>query len=109
MQSEFTEALKTLQDEFTRILTDALTPVKEDEEEAPVEEEQAAEKSEEAAEEVEEEVDAPEETTEEEEEEPVAEKGESKAEPIHDNIAEKHKKFNIYEFMGRNANGTRKH
>ena len=110
MQSEFTEALKTLQDEFTRILTDALTPVKEEtEEEAEVkDEEQAAEKSEEAAEEAEEEVDAPEENPEE-AEEPVAEKGESKAEPIHDNIAEKSKKFNIYEFMGRNANGTRKH
>ena len=109
MQSEFTEALKTLQDEFTRILTDALTPVKEDEEEVPVEEEQAAEKSEEAAEEVEEEVDAPEETTEEEEVEPVAEKGESKAEPVHDNIqAEKSKPVNVYEIMGRTLRGSPK-
>ena len=42
-------------------------------------------------------------------EEPVAEKGESKAEPVHDNlVAEKTKKINIYEFMGRNPNGTRK-
>ena len=44
------------------------------------------------------------------EEEPVAEKGESKAEPVHDNLqAEKAKKINIYEFMGKNPDGTRKH
>ena len=108
MKEEFNQALKTLQEEFEKILTDALTPVDKPEEEA--EEEQAAEKSEEEA--AEEEVEEP--TTEEEveeeatEEEPVAEKGESKAEPIHDNVvAEKHT-MNIYEALGRNPDGTRK-
>ncbi|MBQ5426866.1 MAG: hypothetical protein IIU31_06825 [Pseudobutyrivibrio sp.] len=45
-----------------------------------------------------------------EEEEPeVAEKGESKAEPVHDNIAEKTAKpVNIYTALGRNPDGTRK-
>lgn len=106
MQTDFAEALKSMQEEFTKTLTDALTPVTEE----PV-----AEKSEEAEEEVEEEpVDEPTEEVEEEveeaTEEPVAEKGESKAEPIHDNLeAQKSKPVNIYEFMGRNADGTRKH
>ena len=51
-------------------------------------------------------------TTEEEtddEEEVIAEKGHSKAEPVHDNIiAEKSKPQNIYEALGRNPDGTRK-
>ncbi len=106
MKQEFNDALKSLQGEFERILTDALTPVKEEDEE--VEEEPAAEKSEEEAveEAVEEEPQEEEEAT---EEEPVAEKGESKAEPIHDNVvAEKSKPQNIYEALGRNPDGTRK-
>ena len=66
------------------------------EEEVEVEEEPSAEKAEE-------------EIVKEEAEE-VAEKGESKAEPVHDNLsAEKSKPVNIYEIMGRNADGTRKH
>ena len=108
MRTEFDAAMKSMQEEFKETLTDALTPVSaeksETEEEAEVEEEveQVAEKEETEA--TEEEV---EEAT---EEEPVAEKGESKAEPVHDNIvAEKTKKVNIYEFMGRNPDGTRKH
>ena len=110
MQTDFQTALKSMQEEFTKTLNEALTPVAEKSEdieeevedvEEPVEEE--AEVEEETTEEVEEEV---EEAT----EEPVAEKGESKAEPVHDNLqAEKAKKINIYEFMGRNSDGTRKH
>ena len=107
-KTEFHEALKSMQEEFTKTLTEALTPVTEE----PV-----AEKSEEAEEEVEEEpVDEPTEEVEEEvemeeaTEEPVAEKGESKAEPIHDNLeAQKSKPVNIYEYLGRNPDGTRKH
>ena len=111
MQTDFQTALKSMQEEFTKTLTEALTPVDE-----------TAMKSEEAEEPVEEPVEVEEETTEEpveenpeeeeepEEEEPVAEKGESKAEPVHDNLqAEKAKKINIYEYMGRNSDGTRKH
>ena len=42
-------------------------------------------------------------------EEPVSEKGESKAEPVHDNLsAEKSKPVNIYEIMGKNPDGTSK-
>jgi hypothetical protein len=108
METNFQTALKSMQEEFTKTLTEALTPVAEKSEEVeetpeeePVEEE--AEVEEETTEEVEEEV---EEAT----EEPVAEKGESKAEPIHDNIsAEKSKPVNIYEYMGKNPDGTRKH
>jgi hypothetical protein len=100
IKTEFSESFKSMQEEFAKTLAEALTPV--------------AEKSEtEEEEEVEE--DVVEETTEEEveeetvEEEVTAEKGESKAEPIHDNIsAEKSKPINIYEFMGKNADGTRK-
>lgn len=106
METNFQTALKSMQEEFTKTLTEALTPVDE-----------TAMKSEEAEEPVEEPVEVEEETTEEpveevEEatEEPVAEKGESKAEPVHDNLqAEKAKKINIYEYMGRNSDGTRKH
>ena len=108
MRTEFDAAMKSMQEEFKETLTDALTPVAEkSEEEAEEEEEQVAEK-----EETEEETVTEEEVEEETapEEEPVAEKGESKAEPVHDNIvAEKTKKVNIYEFMGRNPDGTRKH
>ena len=40
--------------------------------------------------------------------EEVAEKGESKAEPVHDHIeADKSKPVNIYKFLGRNPDGTR--
>ena len=110
MQTDFAEALKSMQEEFTKTLTEALTPVteepvaeKSEEAEEEVNEEPATE--EEVAEEVEEEVEVEEAT-----EEPVAEKGESKAEPIHDNLeAQKSKPVNIYEIMGRNADGTRKH
>ena len=113
MQTEFSEALKSMQEEFTQTLTEALKPVDE-----------VAEKSEEAEpeptdddveEEVEEEVEAdksedvPVEAEEETEEEPIVEKGESKAEPVHDNIeANKSKPMNIYEALGRNPDGTRK-
>ena len=108
MQNDFQEALKSMQEEFKQTLTEALTPVEEvevaekaeeveatEEAEVEVEEEVVAEKSEEATEDVE-------------EEEPVVEKGESKAEPIHDNIAEKKQKISIYEALGRNPDGTRK-
>ena len=112
MQTDFQTALKSMQEEFTKTLTEALTPVTEDEtslkseeetEEAEEEVEEPA-TEEEVAEEVEEEVE--EATT---EEEPVSEKGESKAEPVHDNLsAEKSKPVNIYEIMGKNPDGTRK-
>ena len=106
LKKDFNDALKTLQEEFTKTLTEALTPVDEDEpEDAEAETEASAEKSleEPVKEEEEEEVEV-------ETEEPVSEKGESKAEPVHDNLqAEKAKKINIYEIMGRNADGTRKH
>ena len=108
LKKDFNDALKTLQEEFTKTLTEALTPVEEDEpeeDEAPEEAEASAEKS------LEEPVKEEEEEEEEvETEEPVSEKGESKAEPVHDNLsAEKSKPVNIYEIMGRNADGTRKH
>ena len=107
LKKDFNDALKTLQEEFTKTLTEALTPVDEDEpEDAEAETEASAEKSlEEPVKEEEEEEEVEVET-----EEPVSEKGESKAEPVHDNLqAEKAKKINIYEIMGRNADGTRKH
>lgn len=109
LKKDFNDALKTLQEEFTKTLTEALTPVEEDEpaeDGAETEAEASAEKSlEEPVKEEEED-----EVEEVETEEPVSEKGESKAEPVHDNLqAEKAKKINIYEIMGRNADGTRKH
>ena len=112
MQTDFQTALKSMQEEFTKTLTEALHPVESEalkakEDEDDDEEDKAQEEKEEdgTADEV-----AEEETKEEETEEPVAEKGESKAEPVHDNLqAEKAKKINIYEIMGRNADGTRKH
>jgi len=110
LKKDFNDALKTLQEEFTKTLTEALTPVDEEEPEeaeAETEAEASAEKSlEEPVKEEEEEVV---ETEEEAAEEPVAEKGESKAEPVHDNLsAEKSKPVNIYEIMGKNPDGTRK-
>lgn len=104
MQNSFETALKSMQESFEAKLAEALTPVAEKseveiEEVTPEDEEQTTEKE---AEVVEEEV-------EEEEVEEVAEKGESKAEPIHDNLqAEKTKSKSIYEIMGRNPDGTRR-
>ena len=108
MQNEFAEALKSMQEEFKQTLTEALKPV---------EEEVVAEKGEtepaeevEVEEEVEEEIaeKSEEDVTEEAEEEPIAEKGESKAEPVHDNIAEKTAKpKSVYELMGRYPNGVK--
>ena len=112
MKSEFKDTLTTMQDEFKQTLTEALKTVDE------VAEEEITEPTEEEADvEVEEdnvEADKSEDSVEEEdvteEDEPVAEKGESKAEPVHDNItAEKSKPTNIYAIMGRNPDGTRKH
>ena len=110
MQTNFDNSLKSLQDEFKAILTDALTPVAEKEEELTVEEkEEEVAEEEPVAEKTEEVEEATEEEVEEEEEEPQAEKGESKAEPVHDNIqAEKTRVPNIYEALGRNPDGTRK-
>ena len=104
LQTDFQTALKSMQEEFTKTLTEALHPVesealkaKEDDDD----EEDKAQEEEEKEEEVEEE--------DEETEEPVSEKGESKAEPVHDNLsAEKSKPVNIYEIMGKNPDGTRK-
>ncbi len=106
MQTNFTEALKSMQEAFETKLTEALSPV------AEKNEEEIEEATEEEVEEVIEEQEVEEATSEEEpvteEVEPVAEKGESKAEPVHDNIvAEKHVQ-NIYEALGRNPDGTRK-
>ena len=110
MQTDFQTALKSMQEEFTKTLTEALTPVEEDEpaeDEAPEEAEASAEKS--LEEPVKEEEETEEEDEEVETEEPVSEKGESKAEPVHDNLsAEKSKPVNIYEIMGKNPDGTRK-
>lgn len=111
MQTDFQTALKSMQEEFTKTLNDALTPVTEDETSLKSEEEETEE-----AEEVNEEPTTEEPVAEEEDEveeveteEPVSEKGESKAEPVHDNLsAEKSKPVNIYEIMGKNPDGTRK-
>ena len=107
-KTEFHDALKSMQEEFTKTLTEALTPVDETamkSEEAEVEEEPVEDEPTENEEATEEPVE--EEAT---EEEPAAEKGESKAEPIHDNLeAQKSKPINIYEYMGKNPDGTRKH
>jgi hypothetical protein len=119
MKTEFSEALKSMQEDFKQTLNEALTPVEEvvaekgeaeptEEEVAEEVEEEVAEKAEETVEEEEAEEEDDEEEAEE-EEEPVAEKGESKAEPVHDNIAEKASKpTNIYVALGRNPDGTRK-
>ena len=111
MQNDFTEALKSMQDEFTQTLTEALKPVEEVEVAEKSEEDEAETEPTEEAEDVEVEEADEEEATEEvaEKAETVVEHGESKAEPIHDNIhAEKSKPFNIYSYMGRNRNGTAK-
>lgn len=109
LKKDFNDALKTLQEEFTKTLTEALTPVDEEEPaeaEAETEAEASAEKSLEEPVKEEEEVEVEEVETEEPEK---AEKGESKAEPVHDNLsAEKSKPVNIYEIMGKNPDGTRK-
>lgn len=109
LKADFPEALKSMQDEFTKTLTEALHPVesealkaKEDDEDED-EETKVKEEEDGTADEV------AEETEEVETEEPVSEKGESKAEPVHDNLsAEKSKPVNIYEIMGKNPDGTRK-
>jgi hypothetical protein len=114
MQNDFQEALKSMQEEFKQTLTEALTPVEEVEVVAEkAEEAEPTEEEEDVEEEVEEVAEKSEEETVEEEvveeEEPVAEKGESKAEPVHDNIeAQKAKPINIYTALGRNPDGTRK-
>ena len=121
MRTTFEESLKSMQEEFKQTLTEALTPVDEVAEKASIEpandavvEEEAEAIVEEAEDEEEEEADVVEEKEEEveeevEEEPKKAEKGESKAEPVHDNIAEKTETINIYKIMGRNADGTRRH
>ena len=107
---ETEEALKSMQEEFKQTLTEALTPV--EEVEVVAEKAEEAEPTEEVAEEEEVEEEVAEKSEQEEiveEEEPVAEKGESKAEPVHDNIeAQKAKPVNIYTALGRNPDGTRK-
>ena len=116
MKTEFAESLKSMQEEFKQTLTEALTPVEEVEVVAEkAEEAEPTEEEEEVEEEVEEEPaaeKAEEEIVEEdvvEEEEEIAEKGGSKAEPVHDNIeAQKAKPINIYTALGRNPDGTRK-
>jgi len=111
MKSSFEEALKSMQEEFKQTLETALTPVEETEVAEKAEDVEPTEEDE-AAEEVEEEVveEVVEEEPEEEEDEgAVVEKGESKAEPVHDNIeAQKAKPINIYTALGRNPDGTRK-
>ncbi len=120
LKADFSEALKSMQDEFKQTLTEALTPVDEVAEKASIEPANDAVVEEEVEVEVEEEAEEKEEVVVEEEpveeeeetveEEPQkAEKGESKAEPVHDNIAEKTETINIYKIMGRNADGTRRH
>ena len=119
MQTDFQTALKSMQDEFTKTLTEALHPIEsealkakeddedEDEEDKAKEEEEKEETEEETAEEevAEEET----EEDEEEEEEKKAEKGESKQAPVHNNLqSQKSRPTNIYEALGRNPDGTRK-
>ena len=104
MQTEFKEALKAQQEEFKQTLTEALKPV---EEEVVAEKADTEPTEEEAEVEVEEEVEA-DKAEEIVEEEPVAEKGESKQEPVHDNLkAQKSKPKSVYELMGRYPNGVK--
>lgn len=110
MQTDFAEALKSMQEEFTQTLTEALKPVDEVAEKSEEEEAEPEDATEEV--EVEEEVEEPEadkaEEVVEETVEPVAEKGESKQEPVHDNLeAQKSKPKSIYEVLGRYPNGTK--
>jgi hypothetical protein len=108
MQTEFKEALKAQQEEFKQTLTEALKTAVEEE---VVEEEPETTTEESAEVEVEEEVEEEPEADKAEEdvvEEPVAEKGESKQEPVHDNLkAEKSKPKSVYELMGRYPNGVK--
>jgi len=107
MQVEFKEALKAQQEEFKQTLTEALKPV---EEEVVAEKADTEPTEEEAEVEVEEEVEEVEADKAEEivTEEPVAEKGESKQEPVHDNLeAQKSKPKSVYELMGRYPNGVK--
>jgi hypothetical protein len=114
MQANFNEALKSMQEAFESSLKEALTPVAEkaEEEDVEVEEVEAEPEVEETTETVEEateEETVEEEPEEETETEPVAEKGHSKSEPVHDNVqAEKSEPFNVYTAMGRNLDGTAK-
>jgi hypothetical protein len=113
MQKDFQEALKSMQEEFTQTLTEALKPVEEVEVAEKSEEAEPETTTEESAEvEVEEEVEEEPEADKAEEDvveaEPVAEKGESKQEPVHDNLkAEKSKPKSVYELMGRYPNGVK--
>jgi hypothetical protein len=121
MQNEFQKSLEALQADFKQILTDALKPVEEEPAEEETEPEEVAEKAEAEPTEEEAEVEVEEadeeETTEEPveeveeepiEEEPIAEKGESKQEPVHDNLeAQKSKPKSVYELMGRYPNGVK--
>ena len=115
LKTEFQEALKSMQEEFKQTLNEALTPVDDDSEALKAKEEDEDEAEEKEETETEEESEVEEETQEEpdkedEEKEKVAKKGESKIEPIHDNLeVQKSKPVNIYTFLGRNADGTRKH
>ena len=107
MQTNFDNALKSMQEAFEATLKEALTPAAEKSEEEVEETEEA--EVEPVEEETTEEVEETETEEEVEEVEESAEKGESKAEPIHDNIqAEKSKPMSIYEALGRNPDGTRR-
>ena len=106
IKTEFSEALKSMSEQFDATLKEALAPAfeaeKSEEEEKEEPEAEETEPSEEEKEEATEE-------KEEEEEEKKAEKGESKSGKIHDGgEAEKSATKSIYEFLGRNPNGTRK-
>ena len=114
MQTDFQTALKSMQEEFTKTLTEALHPVesealkaKEDDDEDEDEETKVKEEEDGTAEEVAEEEEETEEEDEEEEEK-KAEKGESKQAPVHDNLQAQKSTTNIYEALGRNPDGTRK-
>ena len=107
MQAEFKEALKAQQEEFKQTLTEALKPVEEEVVAEKADTEPTEEVEVEVEEEVEEEVEA-DKAEEIVEEEPVAEKGESKQEPVHDNLeAQKSKPKSVYELMGRYPNGVK--
>ena len=109
MKTNFSEALKSMQEEFKQTLTEALKPVEEEvvAEKGETEEETTEEEEVEVEEEVEEESTV-EEPTAEKAEEVTVEHGESKQEPVHDNIeAAKSKPTNIYKLMGRNPDGTK--
>ena len=111
MKTGFEEALKSMQEEFKQTLTEALTPVEEVVAEKGETEATEEVEAEEVVEEEDEEEEVVEEAEEEEEEEEpeIAEKGESKQVPVHDNIeAQKAKPINIYTALGRNPDGTRK-